>query len=142
MTPLDVIQIARAAGATLTVDGSSLLLESRTPPPRVVLDLLREHKREILEHLNAERRAVVRHVAQHFQSSPLGWCAHCGGKTSVAEPSVAIFCGADRADLHAECHADWLVEQENKACIALGIKPPPSCRGAVRQGGIMDTREQ
>ena len=79
MSALDFVQIAWAAGARLSADGPSLVVEAADPPPPEVFDMLREHKSEILELLHAERRALVRYVNDQFQSSPLGQCAHCGG---------------------------------------------------------------
>ena len=58
MSVLNIIRIARAAGAKLIVDGSSLVLEAESPPPPQVFDMLRAHKPEILELLQAERRAL------------------------------------------------------------------------------------
>ena len=49
MSALDLVRIARAAGAKLIVDGSSLVLEAESPPPQQVFDMLRAHKPEILE---------------------------------------------------------------------------------------------
>jgi len=71
-----------------------------------------------------ERRKVVRWINNHFQSSPLGRCAHCGGDRSPDDPFVAIFCGTDRAELHAGCYPAWVALQESEAHAALGIDPP------------------
>jgi hypothetical protein len=129
VSALDAIRTARAAGAKLMIDGSSLVLESESPPPPQVFDLLRAHKPEVLDCLREERRAVVRHIANHFQASPPGQCAHCGGDSREADPLVVIFCGTDRADIHASCHPAWIADQESKARTALGIDmpatPPP-----------------
>jgi len=54
--------------------------------------------------VDEERSAIVRHIAAHFQSTPLGRCAHCGCDTSPGEPLVAIFCGTDHAEIHARCY--------------------------------------
>jgi hypothetical protein len=129
VSAVDVIRIARAAGANLMADGSSLVLESESRPPQRVFDLLRAHKPEVLDCLREERRALVRHIANHFQSAPPGQCAHCGGDSRQADPLVVIFCGTDRADIHASCHPAWIAGQESKARAALGIEmpatPPP-----------------
>jgi len=81
VSALDVIRIARAASAKLMVDGSSPVLEADNPPPQKVFEMLHAHKPEILELLQAERRAVVRHIANHFQSSKL---ALVGGRSPAA----------------------------------------------------------
>jgi hypothetical protein len=123
VSALDVIRLARAAGAKLMIDGSSLVLEAeRRPPPRM-LDMLRAHKPEVLEFLRDERRAVVRHIANHFRSSPPGRCAHCGADRSPSDPFVALFCGTDHAELHAGCYPAWVALRESEARIALGIDP-------------------
>ena len=127
MSALDVIRIARAAGANLMVDGSSLVLEGESPPPQV-FDMLRAHKPEILELLQAERRAVVRYIANHFQSSPPGRCAVCGDGKREDDPFVLVFVGEDRADLHASCHPAWVAQQEAEARVALGIETPVDIR--------------
>jgi hypothetical protein len=120
----DVIRVARAAGAKLIADGPALVLEAKNPPPQQLFEMLRAHKSEILEALRAERRAVVRYVNDHFQSSPLDHCAHCGGDRRAGDPFVAILVGEDSADVHASCHPAWIAEQEAKARIALGIDTP------------------
>lgn len=136
MSALDIIRIARDAGAKLIVDGSSLVLEAESPPPPQVFDMLRAHKPEILELLQAERRAVLRHIADHFQSSPLEQCAHCGGDRRVDDPFVRIFVGEDRADVHASCHPAWVAELEAKACVALGIEMPADISGEREASSI------
>jgi hypothetical protein len=99
------------------------VLEAESPPPPQVFDMLRARKPEILELLQAERRAVLRHIADHFQSSPLGQCAHCGGDRRADDPFVTIFVGEDRADIHASCHPAWIAGQEANARAGLGIDP-------------------
>ena len=121
MSAFHAIHAARAAGAKLSVDGPSLVVEAENRPPPQVFDMLRAHKPEILELLHAERRAVVRYVNDQFQASPLGQCAHCGGGSRAGDPFVAMFVGENRADLHASCHPAWIAAQEAKARVGLGI---------------------
>jgi hypothetical protein len=121
MSALDLVRIARAAGARLSADGPSLVVEAEDPLPPQVFDMLRAHKLEILELLHAQRRAVVRYVNEQFQSSPLGQCAHCGGGSRSGDPFVAMFAGENRADIHAMCHPAWIAAEEAKARVALGI---------------------
>jgi hypothetical protein len=126
VSALDVIRIARASGAKLSVDGRSLVLEAVSPPPQEMFDDLRAHKPEILELLGQERRAIVMWINNRFKSSAPGRCAQCGDGSRVGDPFVAIFVGEDRADLHASCHAAWVAEQEAEARVALGIEMPVS----------------
>ena len=124
MSVAEALKAARAVGIHVEIDGASIVLEAEQAPPAQIFDTLRAHKPEILELLQAERRAVLRHIADHFQSSPLGQCAHCGGERRADDPFVTIFVGEDRADIHASCHPAWIAEQEANARVALGIDPP------------------
>jgi hypothetical protein len=118
----DVVRLARGAGAKLFVEGCSLVLEAKDQPPQQVFELLRAHKTEILELLREERRAVLRYVNDHFQSSQIGRCAHCGEVVRAGDPFVAIIVGEDWADVHASCHSVWIAKHEAAARIALGIE--------------------
>ena len=124
MSVAEALKAARAAGIQVGIDGDAIVLEAEHAPPAQMLDTLRAHKPEILELLHAERRAVVRHIANHFRSSPPGRCAYCGGDSRVGDPFVAIFVGNDRADVHASCHSAWTAEQVVAARVALGVDPP------------------
>jgi hypothetical protein len=128
MSAFDVVRVARAAGATLSVDGGSLVIEADNRPPQEVFDDLRAHKAEILELLREERRAVVMWINDHFKSSAPGRCALCGDDSRVGDPFVAIFVGRDRADVHASCHPAWVAKQETEARVALGIETPVGIR--------------
>jgi hypothetical protein len=126
MSAAKVVMEARASGIQLGFKGDDLLLVASAPPPAAVIDMLRAHKPEIIELLHAERRAVLRHIANHFQSSPPGQCADCGGDRRADDPFVTIFVGDDRADVHASCHPKWFARQESKAravLAAMGIAP-------------------
>jgi hypothetical protein len=112
MSVAEALKAARAAGIQVGIDGDAIVLEAEHAPPAQMLDTLRARKPEILELLQAERRAVLRHIADHFQSSPLGQCAHCGGDRRADDPFVTIFVGEDRADIHASCHPAWVAERE------------------------------
>ena len=128
MSAFDLVRIARATGAKLSVDSGSLVLEADNPPPQEVFDGLRAHKAEILELLREERRAIVMWINDHFKSSPPGRCAHCGGATSADDPFVKMFVDEDRADVHASCHPAWVAEQEGEARVALGIETSAGIR--------------
>ena len=53
MNAADAITLARAAGVRLRTDGDDLLLESSAPPPPAVLDLLSQHKADIMTMLRS-----------------------------------------------------------------------------------------
>ena len=118
----EAIKIARRRGFKLEVEGNDLVYEAPDDPiVYPIIDNLRRHKPEILELLQAERRAVLRYIADHFQSSPLGQCAHCGDGMRAGDPFISMFVGDDRADVHASCHPTWVAEQETRARVALDI---------------------
>jgi hypothetical protein len=62
-----------------------------------------------------EPRALVRWIADHFQSSPLGQCTHCGSDRRADDPFVTIFVGEDHAELHVGCYPAWVALQESEA---------------------------
>jgi hypothetical protein len=124
MSAAQALTAARAAGIRLGIDGVSIVLEADYPPPPQVLDMLRAHKPEIIDTLRAERNAVIRYLNEHFESSPPDRCAYCGGDRSSADPFVVLFCGTDRAELHAACHHAWVALRESEARAALGIDTP------------------
>ena len=128
MSAFDLVRVARAAGATLSVDGGSLVLEADNPPPQEVFDGLRARKAEILELLREERRAIVMWINNHFKPSAPGRCALCGDDSRVGDPFVAISVGEDRADVHALCHPAWVAEREAEARVALGMETPVGIR--------------
>jgi hypothetical protein len=48
MNAAEALNVARAAGIKLAIDGEALVLEAPAPPPPVVIDLLRRHKNEVV----------------------------------------------------------------------------------------------
>lgn len=128
MTAVEALNAARAVGIRLETDGDSLVLEAEYAAPPQVLDMLRAHKPEVLGLLCDERRAVIMWINDHFQSSPLGQCIHCGRGSRKNDPFVALFVGDDSADIHASCHPEWIIEREAEARIALDIETPKQRR--------------
>jgi hypothetical protein len=139
VSAFDLVRVARAAGAKLSVDGGSLVLEADNRPPQEVFDGLHAHKQEILELLGEERRAIVMWINNHFKSSAPGGCVHCGGESHLGDPFVAIFVGRDSADVHASCHPAWVAEQEAEARVALGIETLVGIR-SERDASCTETR--
>jgi hypothetical protein len=142
MSVAEALKAARAAGIQVAIDGDAIVLEAEHAPPAQMLDTLRARKPEVLELLQAERRAVVRWIAENFRSSPIGQCALCSDGGREDDPFLLVFVGEDRADLHASCHPIWLAEQEVKAGTVLGIGPPNAQgRGRSIQNKPRDRRE-
>lgn len=121
----DALRLARRSGFKLSVAGDELVYEVPDYPiAYLIIDILRQHKPEIVDLLRDERRAVVRWIADNFRSSPPGVCAHCGGSNQSDDPFVKLFVGEDRADIHASCYPRWLAEQEWNARKAVDASSP------------------
>ena len=54
MNAAEALELARAAGVSIEVDGGDLLLEAPDPPPPAVLNELTRHKAEIVALLQSE----------------------------------------------------------------------------------------
>jgi hypothetical protein len=125
MTVDDVLRTAKSAGVTVLVDGYDLVLEHDADPPVNLVAMLRRFKPELVSALlmrRAEQRSlIVQWINNHFNSTPAGVCAHCGGGERGDDPFVLLFVGADRGEVHSSCHPTWLAEREAEACKALGL---------------------
>ena len=128
MTAVEAIRAARACGGRLSVDNTSIVYEAETPPPTAVVGSLRRYKAEIIDVLLEERHDVVRWIAEHFRSSPVGFCAYCGEGQRDDDPFMILFVGEDRADIHAECYPLWLADREAEAQAALSLSSAAPCR--------------
>ena len=123
----DVLRVAKSAGVIVLVEGYDLILEHEADPPPHLVAMLRHYKRELVSALRmreAEQRSLITQwVNDHFASSPLGACAHCGDGPRSEDPFVLLFAGNDRGEVHSSCHPTWLAEQEAAARRALRIDP-------------------
>lgn len=116
----DALKLARRGGFKLEIDGDFLAYEVPDDPiAHSIIDILRQHKPEIVDLMRDERRAVVRWIAENFRSAPIGQCAQCGGGKREDDPFVLVFVGEDRADLHAACYPIWRMNKEAEARVAL-----------------------
>jgi hypothetical protein len=123
VSAVEILRAAHDAGVKVIVDGDDLLIEAISPPPRSILDALRACKPEIIKTWHNERRAVIAWINDHFEASPIGECAYCGGVTG-GDPFIALSVGENQADIHASCHPAWLAQQEADARAALDIETP------------------
>ena len=55
MNAAEVIKEAAAAGIRIAIKGSGLSLEASAPPPKAIIDLISEHKPEIVALLSSDR---------------------------------------------------------------------------------------
>jgi hypothetical protein len=93
-----IIDAARAAGVTLSVDGGSLLLRSGSPAPQELIDALSWHNSEVIDLL---------------QSDPSGWLAEDWRAFFNEWAAIAEFDGAlprHKAEARAfgACVCEWL----------------------------------
>jgi hypothetical protein len=93
-----VIDAARAAGVTVSIDGDSLLLRSGSPPPREVIDALCRHKNEVIDFLQSDRSVWT---AQH-------WQAFFDERTAIAECEGRLPPREAEARAFSACVVEWL----------------------------------
>jgi hypothetical protein len=119
MTVDDVLRTAKSVGVAVEVEGYNLVVEYDADPSAQLLRMLRHFKPEIFSALRvrqAEQRSLITQwINEHFISSPLGVCAHCGDGERADDQFVLLFVGDDRADVHASCHQAWREAREAEA---------------------------
>lgn len=108
MSPAQALQVARAAGIHIKIDGGHLLLEAAAEPPAAILDLLSRNKASILTML---------------QPRPDGWSAEDWHIFFEERASIGEFEGGlSRAKAEAQafdhCVIEWL--NRNPAVSAFG----------------------
>jgi len=55
VTAAEVIKEAKAAGVRIEVEGNGLVLEATAAPPKAMIELITQHKAEIIDHLMVPR---------------------------------------------------------------------------------------
>ena len=55
MNAAEVIEEAAAAGIRIAIEGDSLSLEATAQPPKAIIDLIAQHKPEIIDLLRSDR---------------------------------------------------------------------------------------
>jgi len=69
MTAALALKSARAIGIRVRVDGEDLELEAPAPPPQAVLDLLFQHKADVLRLLRRPMTAGRQRIGRSFSTS-------------------------------------------------------------------------
>jgi hypothetical protein len=59
MNAAEIINEAAAVGIQIAIEGDSLSLEATAPPPKAILDLIKQHKPEIIDLLTSGRGGPV-----------------------------------------------------------------------------------
>jgi hypothetical protein len=65
MNAAEVIQEAAAAGIRIAIEGDGLSLEATEPPPKAIIELISQHKPEIIDLLRSERGGLA--------EAPVSW---------------------------------------------------------------------
>jgi hypothetical protein len=125
----NVLRVAKSAGVNVLVEGYDLVLEHEADPPPKLVAMLRHYKPKLVSALRMrqadQRSLITQWVNDHFASSPPGVCAHCGDGERAEDPSVLLFVGTDRGEVHSSCHSTWLAQREAKARKVLGLEAEP-----------------
>ena len=119
MSAAEALKAARAVGIHLEVDGDDLLLEAPAPPPSVILQVLSQHKAEIV--------AVLR-------PGPDGWSAEDWQAFFDERAGIMEFDGRlSRTEAEAQALACCIVEWLNR-------NPTPSAPGRCAWCGQAESR--
>ena len=99
-----------------------------TDPPQALVNVLRRAKWDIVaalrqQEIDRRRPLITRWINDHFTSTPLGVCRHCGEGAREGDTFVRLYCGDDSGDVHTSCQPAWREADEAKACAALGLGP-------------------
>jgi hypothetical protein len=65
MNAAEVIQEAAAVGIRIAIEGDGLSLEATEPPPKAIIELISQHKPEIIDLLRSERGGLA--------EAPVSW---------------------------------------------------------------------
>jgi hypothetical protein len=98
MSAVRALNTARAVGIRLRVDGDDLELSADAPPPEAILDLLVNHKADILRLLRPSLDGWSAEDWQAFFDERAAICAFDGGLPRAEAEARAFAC----------CVAEWL----------------------------------
>ena len=130
MTANEALELARSHGVEvrLNLAGDGLNLEVEADPPLALMNVLRRTKWDIVaalrqHEIDRRRPLITGWINDHFVSTPLGVCRHCGEGARENDPFVHLRCGDDSGDVHTSCQPAWREADETKAGAALGLGP-------------------
>src|SRR5215472_8182280 len=98
MSAAQALKAARAVGIYLEVDGDDLLLEASAPPPSAILEVLSQHKAEIVAVLRPGRDGWSAEDWQAFFEKRAGIMEFDGGLSRTEAEAQALAC----------CIVEWL----------------------------------
>jgi hypothetical protein len=130
VTVEETLQLARSHGVEVRLNaaGDGLNLEVEADPPQALMNVLRRTKWDIVaalrqHELDRRRPLITGWINDHFVSTPLNICRHCGGGAREGDVFVRLYCGDDSGDVHTFCQPAWREAAEAKGCVALGLGP-------------------
>ena len=98
MSAAEALKAARAVGIHLEVDGDDLVLEASTPPPSAILEVLSQHKAEIVAVLRPGRDGWSAEDWQAFFDERAGIMEFDGRLSRTEAEAHALAC----------CIVEWL----------------------------------
>jgi hypothetical protein len=145
MSAAEALKAAHAAGVIIAVDGDDLRLEAPTRPPAEVIDLLKRHKLEILEHIRPRKdgwsiidwRGAFETRANIDAAHAFAWCMTTWLNRNPANspPDRCLVCRKSNCEndpllpygieaigvawLHSRCWPEWSSIRETEAAAAL-----------------------
>jgi hypothetical protein len=120
MSAAQALSAARAVGIHLEVDGDDLLLEASAPPPSAILEVLSQHKAEIVAVLRPGRDGWSAEDWQAFFDERAGIMEFDGGLPRAEAEAQALAC----------CIVEWL-----------NRNPTPSAPGRCVRCGQAESRD-
>jgi hypothetical protein len=116
----EALRVARAAGIDLSIDENDLVLEAASEAPYAVLDMLRQHKGDIIKLLQSERLGGD-------SLSAADWQGFFEGRAEIAERHGGLSRAEAEAQAFACCFAEWLNRNPMRS-------PPGRCFGCGGYG--------
>ena len=98
MSAAEALKAARAAGIKLAIDGDDLVLEASAPPPSAILEILSQHKAEIVAVLRPGRDGWSAEDWQAFFDERAGIMEFDGRLSRTEAEAQALAC----------CIVEWL----------------------------------
>jgi hypothetical protein len=130
MTVDETLELARSYSVEvrLNAPGDGLELEVEADPPQALMNVLRRIKCDIVaalrqHEIDRRRPLITGWINDHFVSTPLGVCRHCGEGAREGDVFVRLYCGDNSGDVHTSCQPEWQEAEDTSARAALGLGP-------------------
>jgi hypothetical protein len=119
MNAIQALQLARAAGVRIGIEGETLTLEADAAPPSAVIDLLAQHKAQLL--------ALLRTGSDGWSAED--WRGYFEERAAIREHDGGMSRADAEAGALADCVARWralnpLPPSDDGACVQCGEARP------------------